>query len=192
LAPERRLHAIDEDLKQNPDRVQVMALFAADGRRIAGNLEHLPPDVRTDNTVQTVRVDRVDESGRENQAVRLIARRLPNGEVLVIGRNVDEVGEIARVLGGALALGLVPAVLLCFSVGWALSTRARRRIIEVNQRVQRIVAGDLRERLPHRRQGGRPSPIRLAPNSWPHRHLVSQRDATPVFRVENRKTIAAQ
>jgi signal transduction histidine kinase len=150
LTPERRLHAIDGDLKQDPDRVQIIALFDADGRSIAGNLEHLPPDVRADNVVRTVMLDRVDESGRENQAVRLIARKLPGGDVLVIGRNVDEVGEIARVLGGALALGLAPAVLLCLSVGWVLSTRARRRIIEVNQRVQRIVAGDLRERLPHR------------------------------------------
>jgi signal transduction histidine kinase len=31
-----------------------------------------------------------------------------------------------------------------------LSVRARRRVEEVNLRVQRIVAGDLRERLPHR------------------------------------------
>jgi signal transduction histidine kinase len=32
----------------------------------------------------------------------------------------------------------------------SLSARARRRIVEVNERVQRIVAGNLRERLPHR------------------------------------------
>jgi signal transduction histidine kinase len=95
-------------------------------------------------------VDRVDQSGRERQAVRLIARNLPDGDVLVLGRNVDEVGEIARVVGQALALGLVPAVLLCLAVGVALSARARKRIVEVNERVQRIVAGDLRERLPHR------------------------------------------
>jgi signal transduction histidine kinase len=31
-----------------------------------------------------------------------------------------------------------------------LSVRAQRRVEEVNQRVQRIIAGDLRERLPHR------------------------------------------
>jgi signal transduction histidine kinase len=31
-----------------------------------------------------------------------------------------------------------------------LNARARRRIVEVNERVERIVAGDLRERLPHR------------------------------------------
>jgi signal transduction histidine kinase len=82
--------------------------------------------------------------------VRLIAQKLPDGDVLVIGRNVDEVEEIAHVVGGALALGLVPAVLLCLAVGVALNGRARKRIIEVNERVERIVAGDLRERLPHR------------------------------------------
>jgi signal transduction histidine kinase len=80
----------------------------------------------------------------------MIGRSLPNGDVLVIGRNVDEVGEIARVVGGALALGLIPAVLLCLAVGVALSARARKRIVEVNNRVQRIVAGHLSERLPHR------------------------------------------
>src|SRR6266700_1702089 len=150
LSPERRLDAIDEHLKQDPARVRLAGLFGSNGRRIAGNLESLPPDLKTDNTVQGTVVDRIDEIGREKQAVRLIARSLPNGDVLVFGRNVDEVGEIARVLGGALALGLVPAVLLCLAVGVALGARARKRIVEVNERVQRIVAGNLRERLPHR------------------------------------------
>jgi signal transduction histidine kinase len=150
LSPERRFDAIDEDMKQDPDRVRLAALFSSDGHRIGGNLERLPSDLKTDNSVQAAVVERADESGREKQVVRLIARKLPNGDVLVIGRNVDEVEEIARALGGALALGLLPAVLLCLSVGWVLSTRARRRIIEVNERVQRIVAGNLRERLPHR------------------------------------------
>ena len=150
LSPERRLDAINEHLKQDPGRVQLAGLFDPNGRRIAGNLESLPPDLKTDNAVQSDVVDRIDQSGREKQAVRLMARSLPNGDTLLIGRNVEEVGEIARVVGRALALGLIPAVLLCLLVGVALSARARNRIMEVNERVQRIVAGDLRERLPHR------------------------------------------
>ncbi len=150
LSPERSLDAINEHLKQDPGRVQLAGLFSSNGRRIAGNVESLPPDLKTDSTVQSAVVDRLDESGREKQAVRLIAQGLPNGDVLVIGRNVDEVGEIARVVGRALAFGLVPAVLLCLAVGVALSARARKRIVEVNERVQRIVAGNLHERLPHR------------------------------------------
>jgi signal transduction histidine kinase len=153
LSPERRLDAIDEFLKQDPGRVLVAGLFDSNGRWIAGNLEHLPLNLKTDNTVQSVEVDRLDESGREKQAVRLIAGRLPTGDVLVIGRDVDEVEEIARVVGRALGLGLFPAVLLCLVVGVALSARARRRIVEVNERVECSVAGNLRERLPHRNAG---------------------------------------
>ena len=154
LSPERRLEAINEHLKQDPSRVQLAGLFSSNGRRIAGNLETLPFELRNDDAVQSAIVDRIDETGRQKQAVRLIVRSLPSGDVLAIGRDVDEVGEIARVVGRALALGLVPAVLLCLAVGVALSARARNRIVEVNARVQRIVAGDLRERLPHRNTDG--------------------------------------
>ena len=149
LSPERRLDAINDHLKQDPRRAQLAGLFGSNGRRIVGNLKNLPADLKTDNAVQRAVVDRVDESGGQKQAVRLIARSLPNGDLLVIGRNVDEVGEIARVVGQALALGLVPALLFSLAVGVALSAYARKRIVEVNERVQRIVAGNLHERLPH-------------------------------------------
>ena len=149
LAPARRLDAIDEHLKQDPWRIRLAALFDPNGRRISGNMDNLPPNLRTDSAAQSAVVDRMDESKSERQAVRVIARKLPNGDVLAIGRNIDEVDEIAHVVGGAFALGVVPAVLLCLGVGVVLNSRARRRIVEVNERVQRIVAGDLRERLPY-------------------------------------------
>jgi hypothetical protein len=68
LLPERRLDAINEHLKQDPARVRLAGLFGSNGRRIAGNLESLPPDLKTDNAVQSAVVDRIDESGREKQA----------------------------------------------------------------------------------------------------------------------------
>ena len=49
-----------------------------------------------------------------------------------------------------LALGLVPALCLGLAAGVFLSIRAQRRIEEVNSTVQRIVDGELRERLPTR------------------------------------------
>jgi signal transduction histidine kinase len=150
MSPERRLDAIDLYLRQDPGRARLAALFDSNGRRIAGNLERLPSEIA--NSVQSAVVDRIDERGKgpEKQSVRLIARILPNGDALVIGRDVAEVEEIARVVGEALVLGLFPAVLLCLAVGFMLTARARKRIAEVNERVQRIVAGNLRERLPHR------------------------------------------
>src|SRR5260370_8722611 len=96
LSPERRLDAINEHLKQDPGRVQLAGLFGPNGSRIAGNLESLPPDLKTDNAVQSAVVDRIDGSGREKQAVRLIPRSLPNGDLLLTARNVQQVGQFAR------------------------------------------------------------------------------------------------
>jgi signal transduction histidine kinase len=150
LPPERRLEAIDEKLRQDPRGVQVAAIFATDGHRITGNMEGLPPRLRIDAAAQGADIIRMDQSGRKLQNVRAIARHMRNGDVLVLGRNVDEAGEISHVVGQALALGLLPGFLLCLLAGAWLSVRAQKRVEEVNQRVQRIIAGDLRERLPHR------------------------------------------
>ena len=150
LPPGRRLEAIDERLRQDPRGVQLAAVFAADGHRISGNLESLPPDLRIDAEAQGADIIRTDRNGREHQTVRAIARRMQNGDVLVLGRNVDEAKEISHVVGQALALGLLPGFCLCLLAGAWLSVRAQRRVEEVSQRVQRIIAGDLRERLPHR------------------------------------------
>jgi signal transduction histidine kinase len=149
LPPGQRLDSINEGIRQDPARVRLVGLFGPDRGRIAGNVESEPSGLKMESTPQDAVIVRIDGSGREKQAARLVARSLPDGNVLVIGRNADEVEEIARVVGRALALGLIPAVLLCFGVGLTLSARARRRILEVNERVQRIVAGNLRERLPH-------------------------------------------
>ena len=150
LPPERRLEAIDEKLRLDPRGVQLAGIFAADGHRITGNLESLPPHLRIDAPAQGADITRTDRNGRKHEVIRAIARRMRNGDVLILGRNVDEAGEISHVVGQALALGLLPAFLLCLLAGAWLSVRAQRRVEEVNQRVQRIIAGDLRERLPHR------------------------------------------
>jgi signal transduction histidine kinase len=147
---ERRLEAIDQDLKQDARGVHYAGLFGADGRKIAGNLERFPPGLKMNDSVQGISVVRALAAAPETRVIRAIARRLPNGEALVIGRDVDEAREISHVVSQALALGLLPAFCLCLLAGAWLSMRAQKRVEEVNQRVQRIIAGDLRERLPHR------------------------------------------
>ena len=59
----------------------------------------------------------LDDGGREMQKVRLAARPLPSGEILVIGRNIDEITEIAEIVVRALALGLLPAFILAILIG---------------------------------------------------------------------------
>jgi signal transduction histidine kinase len=150
LPPERKADAIDFQLRQDPRGVHFAGLFRSDGSRIAGNLARLPPALKLDATVQNATLTRSDASENETRSLRAIGRELPNGDVLVIGRDVDEATELSKVVSQALALGLIPALLFCLATGVLLSMRAESQIASINQRVQRIAAGHLRERLPHR------------------------------------------
>ena len=145
--PEQRLQEIEDRLLKDPQRIKVAALFGADGRRIAGNIEALPSGLAP-NVPNNAVVVRTDNGVREVQKVRLATRLLPSGENLVIGRNIDEITEIAQIVVRALALGLLPAFILAVLIGMVLSQRAQNRVLEVNRKIQRIVAGDLRQRLP--------------------------------------------
>jgi len=137
-----------DHLKTDPRHVKLGGLFDQDGHRIAGNMESPPANLLPDAVPRFVTVFRVDGPQREEDIARAVARRLPDGSMLVMGHDADELEQFSRIVEDALLLGLVPALCLGLAAGALLSLRAQRRIGEVNRRVQRIVAGDLRERLP--------------------------------------------
>jgi signal transduction histidine kinase len=145
----RRLEHIDNRLRDDPRRVRLGGLFGADGHRIAGNLESVPSGLTPEVPAET-EVVRVDNRGREIEKARLVTETMPDGEVLAIGRNVDDIEQIAGIVQRALTLGLLPAFALALITGLVLSSRAHNRLSEVNRRIQHIMAGDLRQRLPTR------------------------------------------
>ena len=150
LPLEHSVNAIEDHVRQDDRGVHFAGLFDPNGRRLAGNLEQLPEGIRIGAPPQTVRIARSGEGQLVHPLIRATARRLGNGSIVLVGRDVDETWEISHVVGEALALGLLPAFCFCLLAGAWLSLRAQRRVEEVNQRVRRIIAGDLRERLPHR------------------------------------------
>jgi signal transduction histidine kinase len=150
LSPQKRIVAINDHLREDSRNVQFAGLFDTAENRLAGNLVRVPDGLAIGGPVASVRVARTAPEELGNPVVRAIARRLPNGDTLVIGRNVDETREISSVVGQALALGLLPAFCICLLAGAWLSVRAQKRVEDVNQRVQRIIGGNLRERLPQR------------------------------------------
>jgi signal transduction histidine kinase len=148
--PQQRILGLDQYLHADPNRVKLGGLFAADGSRIAGNIETLPPALHADAGAQLVSLVKINDGVRERNAVRAVARRLPEGGTLVIARSDYEFTWIVHIVERALAVGLIPALCLSLAVGAFLSIRAQKRIEEVNSKIQRIVAGELRERLPAR------------------------------------------
>jgi signal transduction histidine kinase len=147
-APDRRVAAVEERIRQDPRRVKPIGLFGADGKRLAGNIESLPPALPIDAEPRGIPIVRIDALGPESQTARATARRLSNGDILLVAWSNDYNNEITEIVKHGLALAVIPA--LCFGLAAAifLSIRAQKRVEQVNQRVQHIVAGQLRERLP--------------------------------------------
>jgi signal transduction histidine kinase len=146
--PEELLQRMDEHLRVNPRGAKFGGLFAADGRRIAGNIATLPHELKPDMAPQLVMVQATGASGGNQHTMRAVAQKLPDGGTLVIGRSDYEFTWIVHTVERALLLGLIPTLCLAFAVGLFLNGLAQRRVEEVNQTVQRFVAGELHERLP--------------------------------------------
>jgi signal transduction histidine kinase len=145
--PDQLLQEINDRLLKDPQHIKIAGLFRADGSRIAGNLDLLPPGLAPDVPTNAV-VIRIDGGERKAQDVRVAARALPNGRNLVIGRQIDEITEIAKVVMRALSLGLLPVFILTIFIAMFLSKRVFVRVKELNQKIQHVVTSDLRERLP--------------------------------------------
>jgi signal transduction histidine kinase len=144
------MHTVRNRLAASLFRVTFVGLFAPDGTTLGGNLMHIPAGLPIDG-----RAHRVSAAGIEPQSpgfavVRAVARRLVGGDVLVIARDIEVLAELRAPVLNALELGLVPAFLLSLGTGALLSRRALARVKVVHQTIERIMRGDLHERLPTR------------------------------------------
>jgi signal transduction histidine kinase len=141
---------VGRQLSANLFNVAFIGLFKADGRALAGNLRHIPEGLPIDGLAHRVSAAGVEPEAPAFAVVRAVARRLPSGDVLVIARDIAVLAELREPVLQALELGLIPAFLLSLGTGALLSRRALGRVKEVHQTIERIMHGDLHERLPTR------------------------------------------
>ncbi len=142
LKPSDLKDTIDNRVMPDFRRVAHAGLFGPDGARIAGNLPSLPDNLKFNGTVHRVNVPAA------HLTIRAVGLPLPDGTRLVIGRNVESLDNLQTVVIHALELGLVPAVLLALGAGGLASQRTRKQLQKVHETAERIMKGDLRERLP--------------------------------------------
>jgi signal transduction histidine kinase len=141
---------IDHRLRDDPRRVRLAGLFGPDGKRIAGNVEALPANLKLDGSAHGTVLIRIDSVGTESQMARVAAIRLASGDIVIVGRDADELRQLRETVDQGIALELVPALLLALLVGAWLSLRAQRRIEAMRRQASRIVSGELQARLPIR------------------------------------------
>ena len=150
LAEIRR--SVEERVTADFHRVVYASLFRADGQLMAGNLSKYPPRLLANGRVQSIALD-ICCGARASAPARVVGRRLKDGTLLVIGRNVDNLQDIESVVVRALELGAIPAMLIALVGGAALGRRAQRRVLAINFASELIGQGELRTRLPLRGSG---------------------------------------
>lgn len=129
-------------------RITFAGLFDSKGERIAGNLASPPQDLPADGAAHQVQATRRFDDVVSLEPVLAVAQKLSNGDMIVIGRTIDELENLRHVVLRALELGVVPASLLAVLAGAFVSWRAELRVKAVHRSAERILSGDLRERLP--------------------------------------------
>jgi signal transduction histidine kinase len=141
---------LTSDLRQ----MEYVGLFDAASRHIYGNVSALPP-IPVDGAAHLIEMRRPD-AGQETEPVILVAQRRPDGGVLLLGRSLYEIYALRHWVLQALAIGIVPTILLALLAGAVLSLRASRRLQSIRYAIDRVIHGNLQERLPVH---GRPDDI---------------------------------
>jgi signal transduction histidine kinase len=130
-------------------RIAFAAIFDPAGRLLTGNLRGFPAGLETDGRAHEINI--APSIGFSSiDAARAAAARLPDGRLVVVARDVEELTQLQSIVWHALALGVVPAIVLAFAAGALLSWRALRRVRLIHRAAERILQGNLSERLPHR------------------------------------------
>jgi signal transduction histidine kinase len=123
---------------------EVYLLVAPDGRKIVGNIFGWTQKSAPLNNLTDMAVMR---SGRPSFS-RLLPRLLPDGSILVVGRDLQDQREIERLVWHSLLAG--GAVALLLAIGGALLFRRQleHRVGAIRRTALEIEAGDLSRRIP--------------------------------------------
>jgi signal transduction histidine kinase len=134
-------------------RQTLAALFTPARARIAGDIATYPNGLPVDGVPRAVTASRDSADGPVGDAVRAVARPLPDGRVLLVGRSTEQVTRLRRVVLRAMALGLLPALFAALGIGALASWRTLARLRRLNDTIARIMQGHLNERLEHAASG---------------------------------------
>jgi signal transduction histidine kinase len=149
-APAEIVQRLQTHAERDPDNWRPFGLFDASGRYIAGNLRAMPQ--------RPVRFGRYFEyelkRNGKNAPFRGAGYRMANDDILILSYNVNEIYGFKHLLLDAMTWGGI----MVFGIGIAgaviTGLGAVRQISGITGAVERIVTGNLAERLPTRRGAG--------------------------------------
>ena len=142
--------AVEDHLRLDPAGRRPFVLFDGEGHWLAGNPATLPAPLR--------RLDRPFNFilPRDNapEPFRGIVHRLASGDIFLVAQDMRDIREFRDLLFGAMASGAALVLAIGLAGAGAIGAGAVSRIDAVTRAIERIVAGDLSERLPGGGTGG--------------------------------------
>ena len=123
---------------------EIFLVVGPDGARLAGNLSAWPADAAVPDSLFTRDVVR----DGQRMPARLLARRLPLGGLLVVGRDLSEQDAIRLLVWRSLASGIGLSLLLTICGAFLFRSQIEGRIGEIRRTAHAIGGGDLSRRLP--------------------------------------------
>lgn len=119
-----------------------------EGRRLAGNLGAVAPDLWNSLGPVEFYYRRPAAGGVERRLAFANVFRLPSGYRLIVGRDIEDRRELARLVRSAMLWGLGVMALFGIGGGYWVSRRLLARIDTLAATTRTIMAGDLGGRLP--------------------------------------------
>src|ERR1700722_1888476 len=145
---ETDLHkALELLLTRDIRRLDFGALTDPKGQLIFGNVPFLPR-IPIDAEAHFVNEDVFPDPHGDKDPAIFVARRRADGDVLLLGRSLREDYDLQETLLRALAIALLPTILLILAIGVWFAHRASKRFKRVHDAIVRIMNGDLDLRLP--------------------------------------------
>jgi signal transduction histidine kinase len=123
---------------------EIFLVVGPDGTKLAGNLSAWPANAMLPDGLFTRDVAR----GGQRMPARLLARRLPLGGLLVVGRDLSEQDATRLLVWRSLATGIGLSLLLTVCGAFLFRSQIEGRIGEIRRTAHAIGAGDLSRRLP--------------------------------------------
>jgi signal transduction histidine kinase len=123
---------------------EIFLVVSPSGQRVVGNLTAVPEGARPLGQVVTGEVVR----GGKRVSGRLIARQLPDGGFLYVGRDLSEQRSIRDLVVRALAAGAGASLVVLAAGALLFRHQIEKRIGQIRRTAGAIEGGDLKQRIP--------------------------------------------
>lgn len=153
LYEQRRIIALREaiDFRAAAGGQEMSLLMDRNGNVLAGTLPAWPEGLTAEGKSFTV--DPAQEFARDGNRWLVVARELPGGFPLLVGRSLAPVDATLAALRQGMAVLLAAILAIGAGVGWVAARWVMRRIGRVNALADRVASGQLDARLSGPRSG---------------------------------------